>query len=177
MKNTPILTAILNNLAEVNLREPGTVLSHDHPNISRGGHGDFINILQEIVESNPKRLDQSLPNLIWWLENNYQGNGTRGISGALTDFCTGELAVDEVSEIWHESLHDSESMSLQSWAINAVLDPTDWDQCLKLTSEILGNYEALLPPEILATRTAVLATNIQDLLALVIYLHDNSILR
>jgi len=174
--NTPILDAILNNLAEVNLRESEVIPTHGNLNVSGGGHGDFINILQQIVESNPKRLDQSLPELIWWLETNYQGNDTHGVTGALTDFCTGELAVNEVSEIWYESMHTSEAMNFQSWAINAVLDLTDWDQCLKLTSEILGTYENL-PPEIRATRPAVLAANIQDLLALVIYLHDNAILK
>jgi len=177
MKNTPILDAILSKLAEFNLREPGVIPSHGDLKLSGRGHSDFINTLQEIAESDPIRLNQSLSDLIWWLETNYQGNGTYGVSGALTDFCTGELAVDEVSEIWQESVHTSQAMSLQTWAINAVLDSTDWEQCLKLTSEILGTYGSHLPPEILAAKPAVLAANIQDLLALVIYFHDNSILK
>ncbi len=177
MKNTPILDAILSKLAEFNLREPGVIPSHGDLKLSGRGHSDFINTLQEIAESDPIRLNQSLSDLIWWLETNYQGNGTYGVSGALTDFCTGELAVDEVSEIWLESIHTSQATSLQTWAINSVIDPTDWEQCLKLTSEILGHYQDLLRPEIRVIPPAILAANIKDLLAQVIYLHENAILK
>jgi hypothetical protein len=173
--NTPILDNILNRLDKIESREPITIPSLSNLNVSGGRHRDFIIILREIVESIPKRLDQSLSDLIWWLETDYQGNGTFGVTGAFTDFCTGELAVNEVSEIWYESLHTSLAARFQAWALNEVLDPTDWEQCLKLAHEILQSYEDHLPPEIRATQPAVLAANIQELLALVIYLHENAI--
>jgi len=109
----------------------------------------FIIHMYKAVDLPRKQIlsfEQAFEEAVWLLERGYKTDNAQGYDGAVNDAIDPERGIDSVLATMKETIKIIEQEKYISWVFESHIDPLDWDFHVKLTEEILSQFNAELSP-------------------------------
>jgi hypothetical protein len=102
---------------------------------------------------------------IWFLEQNYSEEKTKGYDGALLNALSDNPSgISGVLGKIAQAFKDRERNNYSFWVLTSNIDPSDWQLRIQLTQEYLQQYGWQLPPEVQTYQISQIANHLEDLL-------------